>query len=313
MKQKPKTCVHCGEEFTPERRNGIYCSQTCRQYSYLSRKTGETYGLPKKEIVNDTLEEIPALVIDEDEMKESNNVNEPVKVTPSPPVIYTFKDQKTSTQNNNWQYPAAVNKVNKPIIKQTPIMKIEEQTTKQNIAPEEIPVMLIDKKSTAFLDETTIVEPDEFLPRKTYADILDDKKQDANFDLNAWWDLSRPGKAERTKAYQYGQRIKPFIKSLLMMDGRKVPLKSLQELRREEQRIFSSYYPDNTCPIFYPPIGFFANDYLQNVEEFVKSIEFLGIKTVIVKLSDTLKAEAETAIKVVDSYPSDAPAFWTLP
>ena len=66
MKQKEKNCDYCGEEFIPERRHAMYCSSTCRQYSYIKRKTGETpYDRVKQKIeINHQLQSVPALVID---------------------------------------------------------------------------------------------------------------------------------------------------------------------------------------------------------------------------------------------------------
>ncbi|MEK6616862.1 MAG: hypothetical protein AABZ32_12290 [Bacteroidota bacterium] len=73
MKQKPKICVYCGEEFIPERRHAMYCSSTCRQYNYIQRKTGETPGarVKEKEFVNHQLQSVPALVI-ENQVEENN-------------------------------------------------------------------------------------------------------------------------------------------------------------------------------------------------------------------------------------------------
>lgn len=66
MKQQPKTCAYCGAEFIPERRNAMYCSSTCRQYSYLKRKTGEApyERSQQKEIINHELKYTPPLVIE---------------------------------------------------------------------------------------------------------------------------------------------------------------------------------------------------------------------------------------------------------
>jgi hypothetical protein len=94
MKQQPKTCAFCGEEFTPERRNGIYCSNTCRQYSYLQRKTGEPYDFPEEQEDEDPV--IPALIIEEEsdadilsnQHQQKSSIHsfletEPVKQTPA--------------------------------------------------------------------------------------------------------------------------------------------------------------------------------------------------------------------------------------
>jgi len=108
MKQKPKTCAHCGEEFTPLKINGIYCSNTCRQYSYLTRKTGKVHGIVKKESINEVKPEVPALIVEEQEepisINESSIVNQPIRV------IYQFKEKKDESKSINtvktmvWNY-----------------------------------------------------------------------------------------------------------------------------------------------------------------------------------------------------------------
>lgn len=67
MKQQTKKCVYCEGDFIPERRNGKYCSPTCRQYGYLKRKTGEAPHdrVKEKETVNQELSVVPALVLEE--------------------------------------------------------------------------------------------------------------------------------------------------------------------------------------------------------------------------------------------------------
>lgn len=311
MKQKPKTCAHCGDEFTPERRNGIYCSQTCRQYSYLSRKTGEVYGLPKKENEKEDFSNVPALVIEEEEEKKSISVNETQPKEQSPPIIYQLKDKKESTQNVNWNYSANVNTVNKPS-QQNQLMKTETTTQRHN-EEQNAPVLIIDQPNVAFESETNDSEQDEFIPKKTYADYLDDQKQHANSDLSFWWDMCKPSKSEKAQLFRFGNRIKPFLKSLLMMDGKQVPIKSLYGWKIEANKIVSTFFPNDECPIFYPPLGFFAGDLLINMDEFIKSIEPLRVKTARVRLSDRIKSEAEIAVKIIDSFTPNAPEYWVLP
>ena len=67
MKQQSKICAYCGGDFIPERRNGKYCSPTCRQYGYLKRKTGEAPHdrVKEKETINQELSVVPPLVLEE--------------------------------------------------------------------------------------------------------------------------------------------------------------------------------------------------------------------------------------------------------
>ncbi len=59
MKYPPRKCTYCEQEFIPERRNRKFCSDTCKQYNYLTKKTGKKYGVEK------TIIETTPLVITE--------------------------------------------------------------------------------------------------------------------------------------------------------------------------------------------------------------------------------------------------------
>lgn len=37
----PRACASCGQEFTPSRDDGVYCSNACRQKAYRRRLRGE--------------------------------------------------------------------------------------------------------------------------------------------------------------------------------------------------------------------------------------------------------------------------------
>lgn len=65
MKHHPIKCAYCEVEFVPERRNQKYCSTTCKQYNYLTKKTGKDYRMNKNQ--NPALEkpETPPLTIGE--------------------------------------------------------------------------------------------------------------------------------------------------------------------------------------------------------------------------------------------------------
>lgn len=47
MKYPPRKCAYCEQKFIPERRNRKFCSDTCKQYNYLTKKTGKKYGVEK--------------------------------------------------------------------------------------------------------------------------------------------------------------------------------------------------------------------------------------------------------------------------
>lgn len=48
-----KTCEHCGSMFLPVRSTRKYCSDTCKQYSYLQRKGIKPGAVPSNEQAQD--------------------------------------------------------------------------------------------------------------------------------------------------------------------------------------------------------------------------------------------------------------------
>ena len=65
MKLHPKKCAYCEEEFIPARRNRKFCSDTCKQYNYLTKKTGKRYGVDKALLIEKANSETEPLVITE--------------------------------------------------------------------------------------------------------------------------------------------------------------------------------------------------------------------------------------------------------
>jgi hypothetical protein len=65
MKQQSKKCAYCEEEFIPARRNRKFCSDTCKQYNYLTKKTGKRYGVDKAQLIDKVNIETEPLVITE--------------------------------------------------------------------------------------------------------------------------------------------------------------------------------------------------------------------------------------------------------
>jgi hypothetical protein len=313
MKQKPKTCEHCGEEFTPERRNGIYCSQTCRQYSYLSRKTGEVYGLPKKENGRVDFSNVPALIIEEDEKKESISVNKAQICRQSFPVNYQLQRQKESTKNVNWNNSVDVNSINQPSLQNQP-MKTELHICEHSHKEEEIPVLFFNNDALTFLEdmEMGFCEEGEFVRKKPYPKHLEEQKRHCNSELASW--SSMPLNVNlRSIARSFGQRIRPFLESLLSMDGQMISIKSLHQWKKEAQKVWSNYFPDDRCPGPFAPVDFFGCHHLVHIEECVATLELMNVKTVILRMSDYMRSKAEIALRVAELYPSSLPEKWLLP
>lgn len=98
MKQQPKICAYCGAEFIPERRHAIYCSPTCRQYTYLQKKNGESPGtrIKEKEFVNQQLQTVPALVIEKEQEQEAI----PYELSIVPVKNYQSNQSRNTNLNN---------------------------------------------------------------------------------------------------------------------------------------------------------------------------------------------------------------------
>lgn len=313
MKQKPKTCAHCGEEFTPERRNGIYCSQTCRQYNYLSRKTGEVYGLPKK--VNGSVDFLnaPALIIEEEEKIKSISVNKAQICGQSFPVNYQLQRQKESMQNVNWNNSVDVKTINQPSQKNQ-IMKTELRIIEPGQQAEEIPVLFFNNDGLTFLEgmETGFCEEGEFVPKKPYPAHLEEQKRHCNSELASWFYMPLSVNL-RSIARSFGQRSRPFLESLLRMDGQIINIKSLHQWKKEANSVWSNYFPDDRCPGPFAPVEFFGCHHLVHIEECVATLELMNVKSVILRLSDYMRSKAEIALRVAELYPSSLPEKWLLP
>lgn len=65
MKHPPRKCAYCEQEFIPARRNRKFCSDTCKQYNYLTKKTGKRYGIDKAQLIEEANIKTEPLVITE--------------------------------------------------------------------------------------------------------------------------------------------------------------------------------------------------------------------------------------------------------
>jgi hypothetical protein len=65
MNYQPRKCAYCEEKFIPKRRNRKFCSDTCKQYNYLTKKTGKVYGIDKNLLIEKANAETEPLVIGE--------------------------------------------------------------------------------------------------------------------------------------------------------------------------------------------------------------------------------------------------------
>jgi hypothetical protein len=273
MKQQPKTCAFCGEEFTPERRNGIYCSNTCRQYSYLQRKTGEPYDFPEEQEDEDPV--IPALIIEEESDAD---------------ILSNQHQQKSSIHSFLETEP----------VKQTPAaMKSEETIRHQLPSNSALPLVLLENEGFVMTDTNSYQgqESDPFLPRKNYPDILDDETQRIRQELDFLWELTNPDKKQKLLMMQFGEKLKPYLEALLSMNEKQIKVNTLMRLQKEMANLALLYLP-NACPSLYPPVRFFMHYLKDGLKQFLKEqnnpvqFEF--------RLSDEIKARIDLLLMIID-------------
>ena len=321
MKQKPKTCAHCGEEFVPLKRNGMYCSNTCRQYSYLTRKTGEMHGVVKEVPMFD--QSVPALIIEEQEEINESIVTDEPSIINQPVAIYQFKEKNnesnsfSTTQSVNWNYSGNNQQtVNKEPIKKTEKMRTEQSTNNQSTIHENIPVVEANEKTFKFIDpEITAQESEEeiLLPVKNYHDTFEDEKIRQNSDMASWLELVKLNKEDKQLVYKFGQRIKPYLQTLISLNGKKVFRSTLKALHGEMCEIMNRFLPFENCPLWYPPVDFCVGNIEEEMKFFIAKLEEESIPKVELVFTDKLKAKIEVIQMMIKAYTPVTPDNWQLP
>lgn len=323
MKQKEKTCAHCGEIFLPERRNGIYCSNTCRQYSYLSRKNGEIYGLPKNQVPIEYKNEVPALLIEENEERESIMVNEPSIHNQSPPVNYQFKEKSKESNSINtvasidWNYSGSSNNsINNQTTKKAESMKTEQLNNQQTETQLKIPVLEFDNDQFHLienLESSNVDDTENLLPKKSYADLLEEEKQNVNFLLKNFWEFSKSDKGAKFIVNKFCKKIKPYFKSLASMDQKSVTIKTLTILQNDMEKIGNATLPTTSCPTCFQPIGYYERVVEHRLKEFILDTDPNICKTVRLNFSNKQRVRHELMLKLMESFSGNTPDNWLLP
>jgi hypothetical protein len=195
MKQQPKTCAYCGEVFIPERRNGMYCSPTCRQYSYIKRKTGEAPRdrAQQKENVNQELQFMPPLIIEDSEET----------------VILPAENENKSLESaGNNQF--ASNKTVLEIVELMPTEKVE--------------INAASKEKTLMNNNQSINKLSNSVARNNvpYEKLLAEEKEFFNDQLGSWWGHTYDDKKEKSKLLAENQSAKDFIRRILTFDGKEI-------------------------------------------------------------------------------------------
>lgn len=317
MRQKEKLCAHCGETFTPERRNGMYCSNTCRQYSYLNRKNGETNALPKKRVSVEFDNTIPALVIEEDEELESLPVNSQSTPNQFPSVNYQFKEKnKTSNSINtvksiDWNYSGSSNNsINNQPNKNTEQMRADQINNQSNENKLPIPLVELSNDQFYFKDDLNVETNNDFemlVKNKPYAALLEQERRRANTNLKEIWDMCKTDKTIKSIIDKFGQRIKPYFISLAAMDGRAIETKALVALQKDMERVANIYLPISNCPTSYPPIIFYERAIEDNLKKLITELEIKNCQVVFLKFSDWAKARHEINMKMISFISPNTP------
>lgn len=324
MKQKEKLCAHCGETFTPERRNGMYCSNTCRQYSYLNRKNGENNVLPKKRVPIEFDDDVSALVIEEDEEIESLPVNSPSINNLYPSVNYQFKEKyKVSDSINtvksiDWNYSGSSNNsINNQSNKQTEQMRAEHINDQSSENKLPIPFVELNNDQFNFIETINIQncedEREKLLQNISYKGLLEQERERANLNLKEVWEMSKSDKAIKPIVDKFGQKIKPHLISLAAMDGKPVATKALITLQKEMEKIAGIYLPNINCPTCYPPVNFYERAIEDNLKKLITEFEIKNCSVVFLKFSDWSKARHEIIMQLIDFISQNTPQNMLLP
>lgn len=283
MKQKPKKCLYCGEEFLPERRNGLYCSNTCRQYNYLTRKGKLNPFLYPIQL---NQEEVPALVI---EGQESGNEYPSARVP--------------ALQNKEQVIEESIDSIE--TIKQETIKKYQSK----------LPVVQFNDKGFSFIDPITQIEEEEIeycLPKTSYEDLLEAEKSSTNQDLEFWWELNKPNNQDKNMLTKFGKRIKPYLNSLLLMNEKEISGKTLKTLQSEMASIGALYLPIDGCHVIYPPVHFFITYLEEDLKHFIEDHEPMQIPRFRFHLTDNIKARIQVIQKIIESIAINTSENWIL-
>ncbi len=101
MKHSPKKCAYCEEEFTPARRNRKFCSDTCKQYNYLTKKTGKRYGIDSAQLIEKANGETEPLIITEQIAATPSTEPTPENKSVSIAIIYEFAGRSAQRHPTN--------------------------------------------------------------------------------------------------------------------------------------------------------------------------------------------------------------------
>lgn len=189
-----------------------------------------------------------------------------------------------------------------------------ESNLNQHSIENQIPIVELNKDGFSFIEETETEkqEVDAFLPSKSYEEIFEDEKQKANSAINIWWQMDEPDMQERNLVFKFGKRMKPYLHSLLEMNEKKIPLKTLNTLYKEVTGIGKIYLPVDDCPIFFPPINFYIIYLEEGLKDFFQKKVSAPLHTVQFKICQTVKAKLEIMLEIIDQFKVTTSSNWFL-
>lgn len=273
MKQKPKICAYCGEEFIPERRHAMYCSSTCRQYSYIKRKTGETpYDrVKRKEEITHQLQSVPALVIDG---LEENPVEQNQELS-----IASIDNRQSASNKSEFE----INITSKETINQS-----------TNNTMETINTPSIDDNSS----------------KKSYNDLLEQEKGHLNELLMDWWDSHMGNNREKMKLALENSKAKVFIEQFLKFDGKEIKQMYLKQFLFQLQA-YEKNSSSSASDFLYSQ--WFVGDMRVMGIELLEKMQALKLPSMIFKLTHEQRAEFEVMLQFMNAFNMQIPSYWLLP
>ncbi|HXB40688.1 MAG TPA: hypothetical protein VNZ49_09105 [Bacteroidia bacterium] len=282
MKQQSKICAYCGGDFIPERRNGMYCSPTCRQYSYIKRKTGEApYDRVKqKEAVNLELQSVPPLVIEE------------AKKTVILPAENENKSLKSSENN---QFAS-----NKTVLETVELMPTEK-----------VEINAASKEKTLMNNNQSNNKLSNSVARNNvpYEKLLAEEKEFFNDQLGAWWNYTFGEKQEKLKLIGENQDAKKFIRQILAFDGKENTLEDMQNFLMRMHRAINNPTKESSDFIYGHTL---VGEASVQPAIFLKQLDAAGKTTGIFRIVPEIRPKLEVMLQFINEFTMRTPEHWEL-
>lgn len=289
MKQQSKLCAHCGGEFVPERRNGMYCSPTCRQYSYIKRKTGEAPDdrVKQKKEIDRQLESVPPLVIEDtgEELSAQLPLNN--------------EKQSIEIEGNNYSS-------SKEHLTETKELMLADKNEINNPSKEDF---TMNNNQLSPSSEVLWKQAVDSLSKKSYADLFELEKDSLNELLMDWWYRNIKNNKERIKLVRENEKSKDFIERLLKFDGTEVKRVYVKQYLLQIQE-YESKFPEQVSDFISGHC--IVGDMRIMALEFLEKMKALNVSSLLFKLTDRQRAEFQVMLKFMNEFNMQSPDYWLI-